>query len=162
MKKYVPIQSFKELHVYKNALKTAMEVFDISRKFPAEEWRSMGEPMRLAARGVCAAIAQAWERRRFKTPFVAKLCVAQSETAALEVWMDIAHRCGYLKVEDKIRIDDQCSLIMAQLHRMINTAQSWLIRPAVPKNSMPSDEASAEPVQQASSRQIEAFPPSSS
>jgi four helix bundle protein len=162
MEKYVHIQSFKELHVYQNALKTAMDVFDISRKFPAEEWRSMGEPMRLAARGVCAAIAQAWERRRFKTPFVAKLCVAQSETAALQVWMDIASRCGYLKIEDKIRIDDQCGLIMAQLHRMINTAQSWLIRPAVPKRKSPSTDDPAETLQRTHSGSLEACPPSSS
>jgi four helix bundle protein len=133
MGNYVHIQSYKELKVYNNAVKTAMEVFDTSRRFPPEEWKSLGEPMRLAARGVAAAIAQAWERRRFKTPFVAKLCAAQSEAAALQVWMDIAYRCGYIKLEDKMNLDDQCGLIMAQLHRMINTAQSWLIRPSVPK-----------------------------
>ena len=132
MGNYIHIQSYKELKVYNNAVKTAMEVFDTSRRFPAEEWKSLGEPMRLAARGVAAAIAQAWERRRFKTPFVAKLCMAQSEAAALQVWMDIAFRCGYLKLEDKMRLDDQCGLIMAQLHRMINSAPSWLIRPATP------------------------------
>ena len=86
--------------------------------------------MRLAARGVCAAIAQAWQRRRFKTPFIAKLCIAQSETASLQVWMDIAQRCGYLKMEEKMILENQCGLIMAQLHRMIDTAQNWLIRPS--------------------------------
>jgi len=132
MGNYVHIQSYKELKVYNNAVKTAMEVFDTSRRFPAEEWKSLGEPMRLAARGVAASIAQAWERRRFKTPFVAKLCMAQSEAAALQVWMDIAYRCGYLSMEKKMSLDDQCGLIMAQLHRMINSAHSWLIRPATP------------------------------
>ena len=138
MGKYVHIQSFKELNVYKNALKTAMDVFDLSRKFPAEEWRSLGEPMRLAARGVCASIAQAWERRRFRTPFIAKLCMAQSETSALQVWMDIALRCGYLKVEDKMLLDDQCDLIKAQLHRMIHSAQNWLIKPIMPQKDISS------------------------
>lgn len=54
------IKSFRDLRVYQNAMDAAMEIFEITKTFPAEEKFSMVDQMRRSSRSVCANIAEAW------------------------------------------------------------------------------------------------------
>lgn len=53
------IRSYKELRVYQSAMEAAMRIFELTKKFPAEEKFSMVDQMRRSSRSVCANIAQA-------------------------------------------------------------------------------------------------------
>lgn len=67
------IRSFKELRVWRNAMDAAMRVFELSKRFPAEEKFSLTDPFRRSSRSVAANIAEAWRKRRYTEAFVAKL-----------------------------------------------------------------------------------------
>ena len=67
------INTHKELRVYQNAMEAAMEIFSLTKSFPTEEKYSMVDQIRRSSRSVCANIAEAWRKRRYKAAFVAKL-----------------------------------------------------------------------------------------
>lgn len=50
------ISSYKELRVYKAAMDAAMCIFEISKRFPAEERFSLTDQIRRASRSVCSNI----------------------------------------------------------------------------------------------------------
>lgn len=89
------INSYNELRVYQNAMEGAMEIFRITKEFPTEERYSMVDQMRRSSRSVCANIAEAWRKRRYKAAFIAKLSDAESEACETQVWIEFANKCGY-------------------------------------------------------------------
>lgn len=122
------INSYKELNVYQNAMETAMEIFELTKSFPHEEKYSMVDQMRRASRSVCVNIAEAWRKRRYKAAFIAKLSDAESEACETQVWIEFAYRCNYLNAEQCEKIDKEYNQIIAQLVRMIDEVDKWLIR----------------------------------
>ena len=65
------IESYKDLHVYQNAMEAAMEIFRLSKGCPPEEKYSLVDQMCRYSRSVCANIAEAWRKRRYKAAFIA-------------------------------------------------------------------------------------------
>ncbi len=122
------IISFRDLRVYQNAIDTAMRIFEITKTFPAEEKYSMVDQMRRSSRSVCANLAEAWRKRRYKAAFVAKLSDAESEACETQVWIELAHRCGYLDIGIDKALDEMYDQIIGQLVKMIQEADKWLIK----------------------------------
>jgi four helix bundle protein len=73
------ISTYKELQVYQIAMASAMRIFEVTKAFPAEERFSMVDQIRRSSRSVCANIAEAWRKRRYKAHFISKLSDAGSE-----------------------------------------------------------------------------------
>ena len=122
------INSYKELRVFQNAMDTAMKIFELTKTFPPEEKYSMVDQMRRSSRSVCANLAEAWRKRRYKAAFIAKLSDAESEACETQVWIEFARRCGYLSEEVCKDLDTTYDQIMAQIVKMINEADKWLIK----------------------------------
>lgn len=103
-KKY--FRTYEDLAVYQLAFETAMQIFEHSKKFPVEEKYSLTDQIRRSSGSVCANLAEAWRKRRYKAAFVAKLndcvrkaCRRQAEAAETQVWLKFAVKCQYLTVE---------------------------------------------------------------
>jgi four helix bundle protein len=97
------IRSYKELRVYQAAIEAAMRIFEITKRFPAEERFSMVDQMRRSSRSVCSNIGEAWRKRRYPAHFASKLSDSEGEAEETRVWLDIAFRCGYIS---KIEADE--------------------------------------------------------
>jgi four helix bundle protein len=63
------IKHFRDLEVYKRAFRAAMRIFEISKKFPAEEKYSLKDQIRRATRSVCTNLAEGWRKRRYLAVF---------------------------------------------------------------------------------------------
>ncbi len=50
-----------------------MRVFELTKRFPAEEKYSMTDQIRRSSRSVTANVAEAWRKRPYPASFVAKL-----------------------------------------------------------------------------------------
>lgn len=122
------IASYIDLRVYQNAMAAAMEIFQLSKSFPPEEKYSLVDQMRRSARSVCANIAEAWRKRRYKAAFVAKLSDAESEACETQVWIEFASRFNYFNVETMEKLDNMYNHIIAQLVKVIDEADKWLIK----------------------------------
>lgn len=136
------IQHYTELIVYRNAVEAAVTVHCTARAIPEEETQTLTEPLLVASRAVGAAIATAWGRRRYKTPFIAKLSIAESAANETQFWLEMAERCGYLKLEERVKLENDYGQISAQLAKMIATSHTWLLRPEI--KSEPPGGSSAE------------------
>jgi four helix bundle protein len=117
--------TFRELRVWQNAMDLAMEVFEISKRFPAEERFSMADQIRRASRSIATNTAEAWRKRRYKAAFVSKLSDAETEAAETQTWVELALRSKYISVEIAQRLDARCEEILGQLVTMIRDANRW-------------------------------------
>lgn len=122
------VKSYKELRVYRAAIDVAMQIFEISKRFPVEERYSLTDQVRRSSRSVCSNIGEAWRKRRYKAAFVAKLSDSETEACETQVWSDIAHRCKYISKTEMEDLDNKCDNIIAQLVKMIDNADLWVIK----------------------------------
>ncbi|NEQ29564.1 MAG: four helix bundle protein [Leptolyngbya sp. SIO4C5] len=120
------IHTYQELQVYQLAFNCVNEVYHLSRSFPKEEEALLTRQTLTASRAVCASIAEAWGKRRYRKAFVAKLSDAQAEAAEMQTWIEIAVLCGYLSREVGQELSGQYRLIFAALERLIENASVWV------------------------------------
>ncbi|MBI4428152.1 MAG: four helix bundle protein [Ignavibacteriales bacterium] len=130
------INSYKGLDVYKNAFEAAMSVFTLTKGFPAEEKYSLVDQVRRSTRSICTGIAEAWRRRRYRAAFVSKLNESETEAAETQVHLQFALECGYLDAKTVDALDDKYEHIMAQLIRMIQGADHWVVNPNSKKKNV--------------------------
>ena len=123
------IQQHTDLEVYKKAFDTAMAIFQESKKFPKEEMYSLTDQIRRSSRSVCANLAEAWRKRRYKAAFISKLSDAESEAAETQVWLEFATKCTYLPRERVARLYRAYDEILRMLVARINRPQAWIIAP---------------------------------
>ena len=109
------IKSFKELRVWQGAMDVAMKVFELSKRFPAEERYSMTDQIRRSSRSIAANISEAWRKRRYPAAFVSKLSDAETEAAETQTWIEFARRCTYLNAQDADELDQHYEGILGQL-----------------------------------------------
>ena len=121
------IGSFRELRVYQTAFAPAMRIFELSKRFPPVEKYSMVDQIRRSSRSVCANIAEAWRKRRYKAHFISKLSDAEGEAEETRVWLEFAHRCRYMEQDDVDQLDDTYDKILGQLVRMLAEPDKWSI-----------------------------------
>ena len=90
---------FKSLKVYQLAYRLAMEIFEISKKFPKKETYSLTDQIRRSSRSVCSNIAEAYRKRRYPKNFTSKICDADGESSETLVWIDFAKDCEYINIQ---------------------------------------------------------------
>jgi four helix bundle protein len=122
------IRSAKDLIVYQKAYALAMEIFEISKRFPPEEKYSITDQIRRSSRSVCTNIREAWAKRRYEAHFVSKLTDADGENGETDTWLDFAHQSGYLSNSDHLKLAEKCREIGAMLGSMINAPSSFILK----------------------------------
>ena len=128
---YMPrglIKSDRDLEVYQAAFAAAMEIFEVSKRFPVEEKYSLTDQIRRSARSVCANLGEAWRKRQYQAAFVAKISDCQAEATETQIWLEFAVKCQYLDPEigrDLYRSYDQ---VLRKLVNMLKNASNWKIQ----------------------------------
>lgn len=107
-----------------------MQIFQVSKAFPAEEKYSLTDQMRRCSRSVCANIGEAWRKRRYPNAFVSKLSDAEAEAAETQVWLELATRCGYLEPTVSTELEQTYEHILGKLVNMLSHPDQWAIRSA--------------------------------
>ena len=97
--------TFRDLIVYKIAFQLAMEIFEMTKKFPGEEKYSLIDQIRRSSRSVCICLAEGYRKRRYVAHFVAKTTDSDMENTETQEWLDFSFACKYINEEvykDKI------------------------------------------------------------
>jgi four helix bundle protein len=113
------ISSFKDLRVYKLALEIQQGIFDISKRFPAEERYALTDQIRRASWSIGANISEAWQKRRYVAHFVSKLTDADGEQAESQHWLDTAAACDYISDDQRKVVLQKCLRIGQMLGTMM-------------------------------------------
>jgi four helix bundle protein len=121
------IKTHRDLEVFKISFEGAMKIFESSKKFPMDEKYSLTDQIRRSSRSVCANLAEAFRKRRYKAAFIAKLSDSEAESAETQVWLDFAVQCGYLEKQDYQSLFQQYDFIIGKIVKMIQTSEKWTI-----------------------------------
>ena len=117
--------SFRDLEVYRLSRELAKEIFEITKKFPAEERYSLSDQVRRSSRSVGAQIAEAWAKRRYEKHFISKLTDADGEQQETQHWIEIAFDCDYITPELMKNLQDKCSSIGKMLSTMMSKSNQF-------------------------------------
>ena len=112
------IRSARDLEVYKIAFIAAMEIFQLTKKFPSEERYSLTDQIRRASRSVCSNLGEAWRKRRYRAVFTNKLTDAQQEASETQTWLDFCLACEYINQQTFERLDREYEKILGMLNTM--------------------------------------------
>ena len=121
------IRSHEDVVVYQMSFEAAMRIFELSKSFPVEERYSLTDQIRRSSRSVCANLAEAWRKRRYKAAFIAKLSDCEAEAAETQVWLKFAVKCRYLEIEQGRELYKIYNQVLSGLVNMINNPNPWLI-----------------------------------
>ncbi len=119
------VSSYRQLVVYKNSMELAEKVFMVSIRFPKEETYSLTDQIRRSSRSIGAQIAEAWGKRPYIKHFVSKLTDSYAEVYETEHWIEIAHNCGYLNIDEKVALLNLCKSICQLLGGMMSKANQF-------------------------------------
>lgn len=121
------IRTHEELEVYQLGMRAAMQIFDLTKRFPREEVYALTDQIRRSSRSVCANIAEAWRKRRYRAAFVCKLNDAEAEAAETQTWLDFSVRCGYLDAVMSGEVSATYDEILGKLVTMIRHPEQWIL-----------------------------------
>ncbi len=93
------VRDVKELTVYIKGYRVAMEFFELSKSFPAEERYALTSQGRRSSRSVCHNLREAWAKRRYEAHFISKLSDCIGENWETDTAIDFARDCNYISKE---------------------------------------------------------------
>jgi len=121
------INSARDLIVYKKAYVLAMQVFELSKKFPPDEKFALTSQIRRSSRSICLNLREAWAKRRYEAHFVSKLTDSDGENSETDSSLDFAKDCGYIPTEIHQQLTNDCSEIGKMLGSMIKDPTKFLL-----------------------------------
>jgi len=104
-----------------------MEIYEMTKSFPAEEKYSLIDQIRRASRSVCTNLAEGWKKRIYPAAFVSKSSDSEAEAAETQVWLDFSLRQKYISENTHSRLDDTYEHIGAILINMSKNKHQWTI-----------------------------------
>ena len=114
--------------VYKKAFELAMDIYEMTKEFPAIEKFELTDQIRRSSRSIGANIAEAWQKRRYEAHFVSKLSDADGEQAETQHWLDTSLACDYLSSEEYEKLFNMCKEIGKMLGTMMKNPKNWCRR----------------------------------
>src|SRR5690349_4877167 len=121
------IASAKDLIVYGRAYELSMEVFHLSRRFPAEERYALTSQIRRSSRSVCMNLREAWAKRRYEAHFLSKLTDCDGENGETDTSLDFARDCGYITTVEHQQLTSWNRQIGGMLGSMILNPTPFLL-----------------------------------
>lgn len=121
------VGNFKDLIVYQKAHKLAMDIFEISQKYPKEEKYSLTDQIRRSSRSVSSCIAEAWAKRLYVKAFVNKLTDSLGEEFETEDWLDYSRDCKYISDTEYLQFISGYEEVRKMLISMINNPEKWCL-----------------------------------
>jgi four helix bundle protein len=121
------VSNFKDLIVYQKAHKLAMEIFELSKRFPKEEKYSLTDQIRRSSRSVSACIAESWAKRLYVKAFVNKLTDSLGEEYETEDWLDYSRDCKYISEDVHQQMLLGYDEVRKMLTSMINNPEKWCL-----------------------------------
>jgi four helix bundle protein len=105
--------------VYKRAYELSMRIFELTKRFPAEERFALTSQIRRSSRSIRLNLREAWAKRRYPAAFVAKLTDCDGENSETDSSLDFACDCGYIDKEQNAQLTGMVTEIGKMLGSMI-------------------------------------------
>ena len=117
--------SFRDLKVYKKAFALAMDIYEITKTFPAEEKYELTNQIRRSSRAVCRAIGEGYRKRQYPKHFSSKMSDADMENTETQVSLDFAKACHYILALKYENLKEQSEEVGRMLNHMVENPESY-------------------------------------
>jgi four helix bundle protein len=131
------VQNVKELEVYRKAYALAMDIFKISKAFPAEERFALTGQIRRSSRSVAMNLREAWAKRRYEAHFVSKLTDCDGENSETDTSLDFARDCEYITDQQHATMTALNHEVGKMLGAMIKAPHKFLLTAPCPLTPTP-------------------------
>ena len=115
----------KETTVYKKAFALAMQIFEISKKFPPQEKYSLTDQIRRSSRSLCICLLEAYRKKLYPAHFVSKVTDSDMENSETSGWLDFSLACKYIDNEQFNILISQNEETGKLLNHMINNPDKY-------------------------------------
>jgi len=116
------IRNVKDLKVYNLSYQLAMDIFNVTKKFPKEELYSLTDQIRRSSRSVSINIREGFAKRRYEQVFMRQLNDAFGSSEEARGWLDFSLDCEYLSKDTYEKLNKQYNEVNAMLYTLMN---SW-------------------------------------
>ncbi|HEV8284662.1 MAG TPA: four helix bundle protein [Chitinophagaceae bacterium] len=110
------MKSYRELDIYNDSRKLAIEVHKMTLMLPKFELYEEGSQIRRSSKSVTAIIVEGYGRKRYKGEFIKYLVYSQAECDETIIHLDFLFETG--SMTDKVKYDD--------LRKRINKFLKWV------------------------------------
>jgi len=128
MERKSDLRHFRDLEVYQKAFQASMNIFNMTRGFPAEERYSLVDQVRRSSRSVCTNLAEAWRKRKYIAVFRNKLTDAMQEASETQSWLEFCSACNYIEEKLFHTIDEEYEVIISMLNAMEKNADKFTFK----------------------------------
>lgn len=116
---------YKDLKVYQLSYSLALEIFNITKRFPKEELFSLTDQIRRSSRSIPANISEAWRKRKYPKSFVSKLVDCLGEQSETEVWLNFSKDLFYISESEYKYFASKYDEVARMLVSMIEKADKF-------------------------------------
>ena len=117
--------SFRDLTAYKKAYTLAMEIFEITNKFPKEKKYELIDQLRRSSRSVCRGIGEGYRKRQYPKHFSSKMSDADMENTETQVSLDFAGDCKYISQEKNRELRSKSEEVGRLLNHMVENPEKY-------------------------------------
>ena len=117
------MKSYRDLDIYKESKRLAIEIHKISLSLPKHEMYEEGSQIRRSSKSITSMIVEGYGRGRYKADFIKYLVYSQSECDETIVHLDFLFETGSLN--DKAKFDE-LSEGYDSLSKRINKFTQWV------------------------------------
>lgn len=119
---------FQDLLAYQKSFDLAMNIFQITKRFPKEEMYSLTDQIRRSSRSVTVTIAEAYRKRVFPKHFNSKLTDSDAENSETIAWLEFALKCEYVNETEFNQLNSDCNEIGKLINYMILNPEKFGVK----------------------------------
>jgi len=102
-----------------------MEIFEITKKFPAEEKYELSDQLRRSSRAVCRAIGEGYRKRQYPKHFSSKMSDPDMENTETQISVDFAEACKYISNEKYAELRNKSEEVGRMLNHMVENPEKY-------------------------------------
>ncbi len=116
-------KGFRGLTVYKKAFELAMDIYEMTKEFPAIEKFELTDQIRRSSRAVCRAIGEGYRKRQYPKHFSSKMSDSDMENTGTQVSLDFAFECKYISQEKYNDLIEKSEEVGRLLNHMVENPE---------------------------------------
>ncbi|HSM48633.1 MAG TPA: four helix bundle protein [Draconibacterium sp.] len=121
-------KGFRGLTVYKKAFELAMDIYEMTKEFPAIEKFELTDQIRRSSRAVCRAIGEGYRKRQYPKHFSSKMSDSDMENTETQVSLDFAFECKYISQEQYNDLIEKSEEVGRLLNHMVENPEKYVPR----------------------------------
>ncbi len=116
------IKTIRDLKVYQLAYQLALDVFELTKRYPKEELYSLVDQVRRSSRSVASNIREGYAKRRYEQVFIRHLNDALGSSEETRTWLEFSRDAGYITSDEYARLEQSYDEVSAMLYRLM---ENW-------------------------------------